>query len=225
MIQFENIRSGEVVTFSATQDPLARMAQIAAYLNSSDMSPNALKGQDFGWRLAPEIKDEIDRIKGDLPTLDLISKRVGVPIDELRDFHILNYIVEQTFQQEAMAARQSGKSNADFEEDYQARVKALRAKREGAAQAEVTKALKPVDEAATTVAPTLVAPEPETPITETTDAETVDAEPDVTEDAGELDLPGVTDEPVVANDSGDLTVPQADGTTEAAKPAETTSAE
>lgn len=175
MISFENIKTGEVVTFSGTQNPLTRQAHMAAYLNSSNMSPNALKGQDFGWRLAPEVVDRIEAVKGDLQTLTALSRAIGVPIDELKDFHILNYIAEQEFAAEALRARQSGESSV-HEQSYEERVRALRARREQPEtyQEEPVVAPRPVKnpgelaqestppvEVATTVAPEPVDEQPE----------------------------------------------------------------
>src|SRR6187431_2721599 len=117
MITFENIKTGEKVEFTAAQDAETRQAHIAAYLNSSDLSPNALKGQDYGWRLAPEIVAEMERLRGDITVLDMLSRRLGVSIDELRDFHILNYIAEQSFAAESLALKQADNS-AEHEASY-----------------------------------------------------------------------------------------------------------
>lgn len=125
MITFENIKTGAKVVFDGTQDPQARQAHMAAYLNSSNLSPNALKGQDFGWRLAPEIVAEMDRIKTDMQALDTISRRVGVGIDDVRDFHILNYIAEQDFAADALKAR-AGQNSSVFEASYEERLRKLR---------------------------------------------------------------------------------------------------
>jgi hypothetical protein len=196
MISFENIKTGEVVTFNASQNPLTRQAHIAAYLNSSNMSPNALKGQDFGWRLAPEIVDKIETLKTDLPTLTNLSRNIGVPIDELRDFHLLNYIAEQEFAAEALRVRQSGESNV-HEQSYEERVKALRARREQPQtyEEEPVVAPRPVRNMATEPAPqepviqeitTTVAPEavPEVPDADPVEAlaSLVPEEPEVTEE-------------------------------------------
>lgn len=124
---FENIHTGEKVEFKPGQDPQARTAHIASYLNSSDMSPNALKGQDFGWRLSPEIKHEVERIKGDMTTLDSIARRIGVGVEDIRDFHILNHIAEKEFAREAMAQRQKTETSK-HEQDYNARLEKLRQK-------------------------------------------------------------------------------------------------
>ena len=127
MITFENIKTGEKVTFSGDQDPMARQAHMAAYLNSSNLSPNALKGQDFGWRLAPEIVAKMDEVKSDPQTLDMLARRIGVSIDDVRDFHILNYVAEQDFAADAVAARAKADETA-FEREYEDRLRALREK-------------------------------------------------------------------------------------------------
>ncbi len=103
MITFENITTGERVSFGGELDANARQAHIAAFLNSSDLSPNAQKGQDFGWRLAPEIKDEIDRMKSDPNIMAILSRQIGIGIDEIRDYQVLNYIAEQEFAAEQVA--------------------------------------------------------------------------------------------------------------------------
>lgn len=126
MITFENIRTGEKVVFTGEQDASSRSAHMAAYLNSSDLSPNAgVRGQDFGWRLAPEVVAEMEAVRQDYALLDSISKRIGVPVDELKDFHILNYVAEKDFAKDAIKARQQ-LPNDQLEEDYRARVKAAK---------------------------------------------------------------------------------------------------
>lgn len=128
MITFENINSGEKVVFTGEMDPASRQAHMAAYLNSSDLSPNAgVRGQDFGWRLAPEVVAEMTAVRQDYETMENISKRIGVPIDEIKDFHVLNYVAEKDFAKDAMKARTVSVSPA-FEDDYRARVKAATSK-------------------------------------------------------------------------------------------------
>ena len=128
MITFENINTGEKVTFSGEMDPASRQSHMAAYLNSSDLGPNAgVRGQDFGWRLAPEVVAEMDTVRQDYETMDNISKRLGIPVDELKDFHILNYVAEKDFAKDAMKAKRA-QASAALEEDYRARVKAAQSK-------------------------------------------------------------------------------------------------
>lgn len=133
MITFENINTGEKVTFTGEQEANSRSAHMAAYLNSSDLSPNAgVRGQDFGWRLAPEVIAEMEEVRGDLTSLENISRRIGVPIDEIKDFHILNYVAEKDFAKDAIKNRKT-LASSDKEDDYRARVKAAKVSRVKAA--------------------------------------------------------------------------------------------
>lgn len=127
MITFENIKTGEKVVFDGTQDPSVRQAHLAAYLNSSNLSPNALKGQDFGWRLAPEIVGRMDAIKSDPQALDNLARRIGAGIEDVQDFHILNFVAEQDFAVEAMEARKRAEANL-HQEDYEKRLREIREK-------------------------------------------------------------------------------------------------
>lgn len=127
MITFENIRTGEKVVFTGEQETNSRNAHMAAYLNASDLSPNAgVRGQDFGWRLAPEVIAEMDAVRQDYDTLERISKRLGVGIDDIRDFHILSYVADRSFAQDAKNARKHEPTSTDLEDDYRARVKAAK---------------------------------------------------------------------------------------------------
>jgi hypothetical protein len=127
VIKFENIRTGEVVEFTGAQEVNARNAHMAAYLNASDLSPNAgIRGQDFGWRLAPEVIAEMELVRNDYDSLERISKRLGVGIDDIRDFHILSYVAERSFAEDAKAARANQPAPSDLEDDYRARVKAAK---------------------------------------------------------------------------------------------------
>ena len=126
MIKFENIRTGEVVIFTGEQEANSRNAHMAAYLNASDLSPNAgVRGQDFGWRLSPEVVAEMEAVRQDFDELDKISRRVGIGIEDIRDFHILAYVAEKDFAKDAKKARVE-QASAELEEDYRARVKAAK---------------------------------------------------------------------------------------------------
>lgn len=139
MITFENEETKEVVTFTGEEEVNMRNAHMAAYLNSSNLGPNSgVRGQDFGWRLAPEIVAEMDEVRGDFETLDRISRRVGIGIDDIRDFHILSYVADRSFAQDAKKVQQ--KSNVEENrEDYQARVKAAKAARSAKIEVPQTK--------------------------------------------------------------------------------------
>lgn len=126
MITFENIKTGEKVVFTGAQDAAPRSAHMAAYLNSSDLSPNAgVRGQDFGWRLAPEVIAEMELVRNDIEALERISRRVGIGMDDIRDFHILSYVAEKDFAKDAMKTRATEDTSAK-EDDYRARVQAAK---------------------------------------------------------------------------------------------------
>jgi hypothetical protein len=131
VITFENIKTGEKVTFTGEQEVNSRNAHMAAYLNASDLSPNAgIRGQDFGWRLAPEVIAEMEEVRQDYDSLERISKRIGIGIDDIRDFHILGYVADRSFAEDAKAARVNLPTSSDLEDDYRARVKAAKAPKE-----------------------------------------------------------------------------------------------
>ena len=84
-----NIRSGER-TIAETEP------QIAALWSSSDHSPNITQGQDFGWRLAPEIVVEMKKIKQDLGALERIASRFGKSLEDIGEVDILTWISNKT---------------------------------------------------------------------------------------------------------------------------------
>lgn len=119
-IKFYNIRTKEVKV--ARAEPM-----IAAYLNSSNRSPNALKGQDFGWRLSPETVVEMDRIRADQNTLNNIAAKNRVSPDEVTDAHVLKYIMHESTSDNTGVS----KSDADFESDYHKEIEQLRQQQSG----------------------------------------------------------------------------------------------
>ena len=68
-IAFFNIKSGD--THYAKMEP-----QIQAYINSSDMGINASRGQDYGWRLAPDWVKAVKEFKRDTSRMTVLSARV-----------------------------------------------------------------------------------------------------------------------------------------------------
>ncbi len=127
MITFEHIKTGEKVSFDGTMDPLTRQAHMAAYLNSSDMSPNAGMGQDFGWRLSPEIVAQMEAARSDMTTLNDISRRLGINVDDIQDFHILNKIADEDFASDALRAKLTEDKNSN-KADYEKRVEEAKMK-------------------------------------------------------------------------------------------------
>lgn len=68
-IAFFSIKTGE--THYARLEPT-----IQAYLNSSDMGINASRGQDYGWRLAPEWVKKIRNFRDDERKMDTLSAKL-----------------------------------------------------------------------------------------------------------------------------------------------------
>ncbi len=69
-IAFFNIKSGD--THYLRLEP-----QIQAYINSSDMGINASRGQDFGWRLAPEWVYKVKTFRKDEAKMQFLVARNG----------------------------------------------------------------------------------------------------------------------------------------------------
>jgi hypothetical protein len=112
-IRWFNIKSGAQVV--AETEP-----QIAALLNSSDHSPNAYQGQDFGWRLAPAVHVEMKKIKQDYQELERIARRMSKPVEEVSESDILYHISSKTALENAPVADVS-----DYQDEYDAQVRAL----------------------------------------------------------------------------------------------------
>lgn len=116
-IKFFNVRTGEK-RIAKTNDLISN-AHIAAFYNSSNLSPNANEGQDFGWRLAPEVIVEMKRIKNSPKLIEHIAVRYNLPIDSVKDTNILAYISDQN--ERKPAAEEEG----DFTEEYQDEIRKL----------------------------------------------------------------------------------------------------
>jgi hypothetical protein len=115
-LKFKNIRSKEIIV--AQSEPM-----IAALWASSNLGPNAHQGQDFGWRLAPEVVIEMKRIKNDYRKLESIAVSRKKSVEELKDSDILRYISKQTLEEDAPIAQEG-----DYEEEYLAEISALERK-------------------------------------------------------------------------------------------------
>lgn len=112
-VKFFNIRSKEVRV--ADTEPL-----ISAMWASSDRSPNITQGQDFGWRLAPEVVVELKQIKQDYSMLERIAIRYNVTISDVDEKLILQYISDKTTAANAPLAQEE-----DYSDDYDAEIRRL----------------------------------------------------------------------------------------------------
>ena len=121
-LKWFNIRSRE--TRTAETEP-----QIAAMYNSSDHSPNIAQGQDFGWRLAPEVVVELRRISRDPELLERIAGRFKKPVEELNEVDILHWISNKTTLEAAPVATEE-----DYSDEYAAEIRRLEGKGKSDAQ-------------------------------------------------------------------------------------------
>lgn len=112
-IKWFNIRSKEVRV--AETEP-----QISAMWASSDHSPNITQGQDFGWRLAPEVVVDLKRIKQDQNLLMQIAVRYQIMAEDLDEKVILQYISDKTPLDNAPTAQEG-----DYQDEYDAEVRRL----------------------------------------------------------------------------------------------------
>lgn len=69
-ISFFSIRTGEV--HYCKLEPT-----IAAYINSSDIGINASRGQDYGWRLAPEWVKKVRDFRRDQTQMSILTAKNG----------------------------------------------------------------------------------------------------------------------------------------------------
>jgi hypothetical protein len=114
-IKWWNIRSKEI-RISETEP------HTAAMWASSDHSPNITQGQDFGWRLAPEVVVEMKKIKQDLPTLTEIARQIMKQTDEITEPDILMYISAKYDDSNAPQA-----DDGDYTDEYDAEIRRLQA--------------------------------------------------------------------------------------------------
>ncbi len=120
-VKFVNIQSDEEVSFEEIADGNLRSAQIDSYVNSSNMGVNANKGQDFKWRLDPEVAAEYDEIKADYTRLKAISDATGVAPEDITDGQILSYMVSLELSKE-VAKNAKVENVATYEDAYREKV-------------------------------------------------------------------------------------------------------
>lgn len=128
-ISFENIVSGEVRVCTTTE-------QIAAFVNSSDIGPNANKKQDFNWRLAPEDLVELENLKRDPVVMDKIASGNQIAAEDVADYNVLKYMANKRF---AAAARERELDEVNHESDYDRRVREAREGKKTATKSEPKK--------------------------------------------------------------------------------------
>lgn len=105
-IPFFNIKSGD--THYLRLEP-----QIQAYINSSDLGINASRGQDFGWRLAPEWVHKVKAFRKNETKMQFLVARNGGR--KVTTSQVLYAIYGEQLR---AAAERADEESAPFEEEY-----------------------------------------------------------------------------------------------------------
>lgn len=125
MIIFENIDTGETFGISREVSGKYYRAMLSAIVNSSNMSVNADRGQDFGYRLIPEQQALIEEWERDPHMIDKVSTWSKVMIDDLSHSEFLAYLLYQ--QELGMSPEKSQDAERrNNQREYEARVAALK---------------------------------------------------------------------------------------------------
>ena len=125
MIVFENILTGETIGISRETEGKFYRAKLSAAINSSNMSVNADRGQDYGWRLSPEQQALIEEWEADPSMVDTVSKWSEVMVDALTHTEFLSYLLYQ--QEKGLSPETSDVAQRRASQQaYEARVAALR---------------------------------------------------------------------------------------------------
>ncbi len=109
-IGFYNIRSGET-------HHVKLEAQIQAFINSSDMGINASRGQDFGWRLAPNWVKAVKAFRRNENKMENLTSRNGG--QKVTTPQILYAIYGEQLR---AAQERADEDESPYEEDYQAAI-------------------------------------------------------------------------------------------------------
>lgn len=118
-VKFFNIRSGETRTIDPSLiDPTFVEPAITALFNSGNLHVNATRGQDFGWRLAPETIKRIRDIKQDDLQMQRIAVQQQIPLENISETDVLTWIVKDDARKEALKNQQTeGDYNAQYEKE------------------------------------------------------------------------------------------------------------
>jgi len=141
-IKFINIKSNEEVSFDGTADRNIRSALIDSYVNSSNLGVNSNKGQDFAWRLDPEVQAEFDEIKSDYVRLKAVADATGVTAENITDGQILSYMVQLELQKEA-SQKAKLENISPYEDEYRKKVNAVKQRKANPTAVKEKPAVKP----------------------------------------------------------------------------------
>lgn len=127
-IIFENIHTGETYAYSQELEGKYYGSKLTAAVNSSNLGANADRGQDYGLRLKAEQQVIIEEWEQESEMIDKVSSFTKVPVDGLTHTEFLMYMLHM---QEAgkSATRTEISERRAAQADYEARVEALKAKK------------------------------------------------------------------------------------------------
>jgi hypothetical protein len=137
-ISFFSIRTGD--THYAKLEPT-----IQAYINSSDMGINASRGQDYGWRLAPEWVKKVRAFRNDESKMDTLAAKLRLNDGESpTTTQILYYIYGR---QVRAYLNRLKEDSSPFEEKYQKDISARPQRKPVVTMPPVDEVTEDVDEA------------------------------------------------------------------------------
>lgn len=131
-VTFRNVNTNEVRVITNPH-------HIGAFLNSSDLGTNSNKGQDFGWRLDFDMVDKLDDLAGNPTALDELSRRIGVPVDELTQIHLLNHLSHLEDTEKASVERRAARE-PKYKQEYEDTIRKRRAAKSVTVKSETTSA-------------------------------------------------------------------------------------
>ena len=132
-IVFENIDTNETVAIDRELEGKYYKAKLAAVINSSNLGPNADRGQDYGYRLAADQQALIEEWEEDPEVIDKVATFTRVPVDSLTHTDFLDYMLHQ--QELGYSPEKSQLADRrESQAEYEARVAASKAKIKAQAQ-------------------------------------------------------------------------------------------
>ena len=112
-IEFVNIKTGEKRKLS---DP----HQIGAFINSSDLHVNSNLGQDFGWRLSPEIVRRAEKMRQDSRLIGDLAYRLGIGVEDITVIHLVNEISrEDGLKERVEQPEEENRYKAEYEKELE----------------------------------------------------------------------------------------------------------
>lgn len=124
-IKFENIDNGQTLAIDQESEGAYYGAKLSAVINSSNLSINADRGQDYGWRLDPEQQALIEEWEQDGQMIDRVANHFKTPVDSLSHTEFLQYLV-YTQSLGTSPERREVQIRRERQAEYDARVSKLR---------------------------------------------------------------------------------------------------